>query len=87
MAKKVQYGAVGRRKSSVARVILTAGTGEFVINGRQFEEYIPSSALRLDVLQPLELTENTTKFDISVIVIAPLLATITSAKFITSSIL
>ena len=66
MAKKVQYGAVGRRKSSVARVILTAGTGEFVITGRQFEEYIPSSALRLDVLQPLELTENTTKFDISV---------------------
>ena len=66
MAKKVQYSAVGRRKSSVARVILTAGTGEFVINDRQFEEYIPSSALRLDVLQPLELTETTSKFDISV---------------------
>ena len=66
MAKKVQYGAVGRRKSSVARVILTAGTGQFIINGREFTEYIPSSALRLDVLQPLELTENTTKFDISV---------------------
>ena len=66
MAKKVQYGAVGRRKSSVARVILTAGTGQFIVNGREFTEYIPSSALRLDVLQPLELTETTTKFDISV---------------------
>ena len=66
MAKKVQYSAVGRRKSSVARVILTAGTGEFVINDRKFEDYIPSSALRLDVLQPLELTETTGKFDVSV---------------------
>ena len=65
MAKtKVQYNGVGRRKSSVARVYLTAGTGEFVVNGRPFEEYIPVAALRLDVLQPLELTETTNKFDI-----------------------
>ena len=67
MAKaKVQYNAVGRRKSSVARVYLTAGTGVITINGRTFEDYIPVAALRLDVLQPLELTETTTKFDINV---------------------
>jgi small subunit ribosomal protein S9 len=67
MAKtKVQYRGVGRRKSAVARVILTNGTGEFVINGRKFEEYIPEAALRLDVLQPLEITETTSKFDITV---------------------
>ena len=67
MAKaKVQYNAVGRRKSSVARVYLTAGTGVITINGRPFEDYIPVAALRLDVLQPLELTETTTKFDINV---------------------
>ena len=67
MAKaKVQYNAVGRRKSSVARVYLTAGTGVITINGRTFEDYIPVAALRLDVLQPLELTETTNKFDIYV---------------------
>ena len=67
MAKaKVQYNAVGRRKSSVARVILTAGTGVITINGRTFEDYIPVAALRLDVLQPLELTETTSKFDVYV---------------------
>ena len=67
MAKaKVQYNAVGRRKSSVARVYLTAGTGVITINGRTFEDYIPVAALRLDVLQPLELTETTNKFDINV---------------------
>ena len=66
MAKKVQYFGTGRRKSSVARVILTPGNGKFVINGRDFEDYIPSAALRLDVVQPLTLTESITRYDISV---------------------
>lgn len=67
MAKeKVQFLGTGRRKSSVARVILTHGKGQFLINGREFEEYIPSAAVRLDVLQPLTLTESEGKFDIQV---------------------
>jgi small subunit ribosomal protein S9 len=67
MAKeKVQYLGTGRRKSSVARVILTNGKGEFIINGRPFEEYIPSAATRLDVVQPLALTESENKYDIQV---------------------
>ncbi|CDR31390.1 BS10 [Acholeplasma oculi] len=66
MAKElVQYLGTGRRKSSVARVILTPGKGEIIINGRKFEEYIPSAATRLDVLQPLELTANVGKFNVS----------------------
>ena len=63
---KVQYLGTGRRKKSVARVILTKGTGKFLVNGREFEEYIPSAAVRLDVMQPIVLTENEGKFDISV---------------------
>ena len=62
----VQYLGTGRRKSSVARVYLRSGKGTITINGRSFEEYIPSAAVRLDVLQPLELTETTNKFDILV---------------------
>lgn len=64
--EKVQYQATGRRKSSVARVRLIPGTGKFIINERQFEEYIPSAAIRLDVLQPLNLTETNTQYDIIV---------------------
>ena len=67
MAKKlVQYLGTGRRKSSVARVYLRSGKGTITINGRAFEDYIPSAAVRLDVLQPLELTETTDKFDVVV---------------------
>lgn len=62
----VRYLGTGRRKKSVARVILTSGEGEFSINGRPFDDYIPSAAIRLDVLQPLELTETINKFDIRV---------------------
>lgn len=62
----VQYFGTGRRKSSVARVILTHGEGKFIINGREFTDYIPSAATRLDVLQPLTLTESEKKFDIVV---------------------
>ena len=64
--KLVQYLGTGRRKSSVARVYLRAGKGKITINGRDFEDYIPSAAVRLDVLQPLELTETTEKFDVLV---------------------
>jgi small subunit ribosomal protein S9 len=61
-----QFLGTGRRKSSVARVILTSGKGSFVINGRTFEEYIHSAATRLDVTQPLVLTDSEGKYDIMV---------------------
>lgn len=66
MAKIVQYLGTGRRKSSVARVRLVTGSGKITINGRAFEDYIPSAAIRLDVLQPLELTETKETYDIFV---------------------
>ena len=49
----VQYRGTGRRKSSVARVILTPGTGNIVINGRDAKEYLPSDVLLMIVNQPL----------------------------------
>ena len=63
---QVQYYGTGRRKSSVARVRLVPGTGRIVINNRDFVEYIPSAAVRLDVLQPLEITNTTTSYDVLV---------------------
>ena len=64
--EKVQYQATGRRKSSVARVRMVPGTGKFVVNDRNFAEYIPSAAVRLDVLQPLHITQTSTQYDIYV---------------------
>ena len=66
MAEKVMYRGTGRRKRSVARVMLTPGTGLFTINGRDFDVYTPSPATRLDVEQPLDKTDNMKTFDINV---------------------
>ncbi len=56
--------ATGRRKSSVARVRLYEGTGEFVLNGRSLEDYFPQLALRLRVLDPLKVAELEGHYDI-----------------------
>ncbi|HIW73634.1 MAG TPA: 30S ribosomal protein S9 [Firmicutes bacterium] len=57
------YGT-GRRKSSVARVRLYAGTGAININGRPIDDYFGLETLKLIVRQPLNLTGTTEKFDI-----------------------
>ena len=65
MAKnQVRYYGTGRRKSSVARVTLVPGTGVITINNRSFEDYIPNGLTRLDVLQPLVLTDSQGTLDV-----------------------
>jgi small subunit ribosomal protein S9 len=64
VAESVQFMATGRRKTSVARVILRPGAGKVVVNRRGFESYFPSQALRVEVQQPLVATETTGQFDI-----------------------
>ena len=57
------YGT-GRRKSSVARVRLYAGTGTINVNGRPIDDYFGLETLKLIVRQPLNLTGTAEKFDI-----------------------
>lgn len=66
MAKKDirTFCGTGRRKSSVARVILTPGSGKITVNGRDINEYMPFPVLVMDLKQPLELTNNLETFDV-----------------------
>ncbi|MGQ0734573.1 MAG: 30S ribosomal protein S9 [Acidobacteriota bacterium] len=59
-----QHYATGRRKESTARVFLRPGSGAITVNYREFADYFPSEALRLQVKRPLLLTETADKFDI-----------------------
>ena len=54
LAADARYFATGKRKSSVARVILKPGAGEFLLNGRALETYFPRRAHQAVVKQPLE---------------------------------
>lgn len=60
------YYGTGRRKSSVARVRMVAGSGKITVNGVDVEQYIPSPNLLIDLKQPLVLTETENKFDVIV---------------------
>lgn len=59
-----QFYATGRRKESTARVFLRPGSGTITVNQREFGNYFPSEALRVQVTQPLLLTETADKFDV-----------------------
>ena len=58
--------ALGRRKSAVARIFVTEGTGKITINKRDLTEYSPSSSLQFVVKQPLNLLDAAEKYDIKV---------------------
>ena len=68
MATEKFYGT-GRRKSSVARVFLTAGTGKMTVNGRDINEYFARNTDLMVINQPLEATENVEKFDAYITVV------------------
>ena len=61
-----KVNAVGRRKAAVARVIVSEGNGNIVINKRPLEVYFPSSILQFIVKQPLSVLDVTEKYDIKV---------------------
>lgn len=57
---------VGRRKTSVARVILKNGNGKIVVNDKEFEQFFPQLLSREDILLPLKVTETEGKYDVHV---------------------
>jgi small subunit ribosomal protein S9 len=64
----VEYCATGRRKTSVARVRLSPGTGEVVVNGSSPEEYFHRETLVMLINQPLECVDALGKYDVRVLV-------------------
>lgn len=65
MAEELSH-AVGKRKSSVARVWLKPGSGRIVINKKPIDEYMTRETDKLVVRQPLEFTDNVERYDINI---------------------
>ena len=61
---QVQYLGTGRRKHSVARVIMTPGTGKIELNGKDISEYLPYEYLHTIIRQPLVETDTVGSYDI-----------------------
>jgi len=64
MAELAQYYGTGRRKTSVARVYLRPGTGDYKVNGRPFNEYFVTEAQRSSARQPLLSTDTAATFNV-----------------------
>ncbi|MEY4689998.1 MAG: ribosomal protein [Verrucomicrobiota bacterium] len=66
MSKTNEFLGTGRRKTSVARVRISSGSGKILVNGRAFEVYFPLESQRMAVQQPFVTTATSGKFDVSV---------------------
>ena len=63
MAESKAFLGTGRRKTSVARVRLSSGSGKILVNGRSLEAYFPTETLRMVIGQPFVATETSGSFD------------------------
>jgi small subunit ribosomal protein S9 len=63
---EIQHRATGRRKTSMARVWMVAGTGAITVNQRSLDDYFPNNVLKMIIKQPLLSVEAAEKFDIHV---------------------
>jgi small subunit ribosomal protein S9 len=66
MAENTAYHGIGRRKSSVARVWLRPGTGEWLVNGRNVADYFPRPSHQQHAQEPLAATGHQTRFDVMI---------------------
>src|SRR5262249_50138355 len=64
MPQAEEFTATGRRKTSVARIRMMAGSGKIDINGRTFEDYFPTAPLQNVVLQPLQNAKAVNSYDL-----------------------
>ena len=61
-----RYYATGKRKSAIARVYMKAGSGNIVVNKRNYEEYFTRPSLKMIIKQPFEITGKNGQFDLYV---------------------
>ncbi len=64
LAAGARYTATGKRKTAIARVILTPGTGAYTINGKTLDEYFPRPTLQRNIRQPLETVGYEERMDV-----------------------
>ncbi len=55
---------IGRRKTAVARIYLSEGKGNITVNNKEYDKYFTTDTLKYKVMQPLNLTDHATSFDI-----------------------
>jgi len=63
---EIQYNATGRRKSSIAQVSVTPGTGNIIVNKKALNQYFPHETMKMIIQQPFNVVAVTGKYDVNV---------------------
>ncbi len=66
---EIKYSATGRRKTSIAQVRMSPGSGQIVVNEQSLAAYFPRETLQMMIRQPLELTGMLNKFNVNATVV------------------
>ena len=66
MAQEARIQTVGRRKRSVARVLMSRGSGKWSVNGRELAEYFPRPTHQIRIVEPFKVTGSEGLFDVTV---------------------
>jgi small subunit ribosomal protein S9 len=64
LAAGARYGATGKRKTAIARVVLKPGKGEYLVNGRALDDHFPRPTLQRNIRQPLETVGYESRMDV-----------------------
>ena len=64
MLKQIEYKGLGRRKTSIAKVLMIPGKGKVLVNDKPLKEYFPNDLIIQEIMQPLQVTNTMNSFDV-----------------------
>ena len=64
MLKQIEYKGLGRRKTSIAKVLMVPGKGKVLVNDKQLKEYFTNDLIIQEIMQPLQVTNTMNSFDV-----------------------
>lgn len=64
MLKQIEYKGLGRRKTSIAKVLMVPGKGKVLVNDKPLKDYFPNDLIIQEIMQPFQVTNTTNSFDV-----------------------
>lgn len=64
MLKQIEYKGLGRRKTSIAKVLMVPGKGKVLVNDKTLKEYFPNDLIIQEIMQPFQVTNTMNSFDV-----------------------
>lgn len=64
MLKQIEYKGLGRRKTSIAKVLMVPGKGKVLVNDKPLKDYFPSDLIIQEIMQPFQVTNTMNSFDV-----------------------